>query len=67
MRPEITGETEKGRSMSVLSTLLPANSNLAIAHEAASPNTTLAGTAIAATRRVSSMAASASGSVIAAK
>ena len=63
----MTGETEKGRSISELSRLLPANSNLAIAQEAASPNTTLAGTAMAATSRVSSMAETASGSVIAAK
>ena len=53
--------------MSVFSTLLPLNSNLAMAQEAASPNTTLAGTAIAATKSVSLIAATASGSVMAAK
>ena len=50
--------------MSVVSTLLPLNSNLAMAQEAASPKTRLAGTAIAATSSVSLIAASASGSVM---
>ena len=67
MRPEITGETEKGRSISVFSRLLPVNSNLAMAHDAASPKIRLAGTAMAATSKVSLMAATASGSVMAAK
>ena len=67
MRPEITGETEKGRSISVFSMLLPTKSNLAMAQDAAKPKITLAGTAMAATSRVSLMAATASGSVMAAK
>jgi len=32
--PEMTGETAKGRSMRVMSTLLPVKSNFAIAHDA---------------------------------
>ena len=51
--------------MSVLSTLLPGNSNLAMAQEAARPKMRLAGTAIAATISVSFIAAIASGSLIA--
>ncbi len=65
--PEITGDTANGRSISVISTLLPRNSNLAMAQAAATPNTRFAGTAMAATSRVSCMAATASGSVSAAK
>ena len=38
IRPEITGETENGRSISVISRRLPRNSNFAIAHAAATPN-----------------------------
>ena len=53
--------------MSVIRKLLPLNSNLAIAQAAATPKTRLAGTAIAATISVSWIAASASGSVSAAK
>ena len=34
----MTGETANGRSISVISRLLPWNSNLAIAHAAAMPN-----------------------------
>ena len=63
--PAITGETENGRSISVISTLLPRNSNLAIAQAAATPNTRFSGTAIAAASSVSRIAASASGSTIA--
>ena len=63
IRPEITGETANGRSISVISRLLPRNSNLAIAQAAARPKTRLSGTAIAATSSVSRIAASASGSV----
>ena len=62
MRPETTGETENGRSIRVISRLLPLNSNLAIAHEAARPNATFAGTEIAATVSVSLIAACASAS-----
>ena len=46
--------------MRVMSTALPRKSNLAIAQAAAMPKTALSGTAMAATRRVSLMAASAS-------
>ncbi len=60
--PEITGDTASGRSMSVISTLLPRNSNLAIAQAAASPNTVLIGTTTAAVSSVRRMAASVSGS-----
>ena len=57
-----TGETENGRSIKVISSDLPGNSNLAMAQEAASPNTTLNGTAIAATVSVRRIALQASGS-----
>src|SRR5262245_57963205 len=63
----MTGETENGRSMKVMSKLLPAKSNLAMAQEAARPNTRLSGTEIAATMSVKRIAASASGSRMAAK
>src|SRR5262245_21731248 len=49
----------------MLRTLLPGNSNLAIAHDAARPKTRLAGTAIAATKSVSLIAATASGAEMA--
>ena len=45
----MTGDTENGRSISVIRNALPRNSYLAIAQAAATPNTRLAGTAIAAT------------------
>ena len=64
--PEMTGDTEKGRSISVISKLLPWNSNLVIAQAEATPKTRLSGTAIAAVSNVNSIAANASGSVIAA-
>ena len=67
IRPAITGETENGRSISVISRLLPRNSNLAIAQAAATPKTRLSGTAIAAASSVSRIAASASGSTSAAR
>src|SRR5690606_35921238 len=63
----MTGETENGRSISVVSSALPLNSNLAIAHAAAMPKTRLSGTAMAVTRRVSLIAAQASGSTSAAR
>ena len=56
IRPAITGDTENGRSISVISTLLPRKSNLAIAQAAATPNTRLSGTAIAAVSSVSRIA-----------
>ena len=61
MRPETTGETENGRSISVIRNALKRKSNLAIAQLAASPMTTLSGTAMAATVNVSFSAATASG------
>ena len=60
--PAITGETASGRSMRVMRTLLPRNSNLAIAQAAASPNTVLIGTTTAAVSSVRRMAAAVSGS-----
>ena len=44
--PAITGETLKGRSISVISRLLPTNWNLAMAQAAATPKTVLIGTTI---------------------
>src|SRR5688572_12948551 len=67
MRPEITGDTAKGRSMRVVSRLLPRKLCFAMSQEAAMPKTTLAGTAIAAVTSVSLIALRASGSVNAAK
>ena len=55
----MTGETANGRSMRVMSTLLPRNWNLVMHQAAAMPKTTLAGTAMAAVVSVSLMAASA--------
>ena len=52
----MTGETENGRSISVIRKALPLNSNLAIAQAAATPNTRLSGTAMAATSSVSRIA-----------
>src|SRR5438045_6143165 len=63
IRPATTGETENGRSMSVVSRDLPRNSNLAMAQAAATPNNTLSGTLMAATVRVRRMADHESGSV----
>ena len=54
----MTGETANGRSISVISRLLPRNSNLAIAQAAARPNTRFSGTAMAAASSVSLIAAS---------
>src|SRR3546814_7112248 len=59
IRPDTTGDTEKGKSMKVMSRLLPGKSNLAIAQDAARPKSTLSGTLMAATRRVSLTAANA--------
>jgi len=67
MSPEITGDTENGRSMSVIRKLFPLKSNLAMAQAAATPNTRFRGTLIPAAMRVSLIAARASGSLIAAK
>ena len=65
--PAITGLTENGRSISVRSRFLPRKSNLAIAHAAAMPNAQFSGTEIAAATSVRRIAASASGSTIAAR
>ena len=56
--PDTTGDTEKGRSISVIKKLLPQNSYFATAQAAMTPNTRFSGTAIAATVSVSWMAAS---------
>jgi hypothetical protein len=61
IKPATTGDTENGRSINVMSSVLPRNSNLAIAHAAARPKTTLSGTLIAAMSKVSFIAAHASG------
>ncbi len=53
--------------MSVISSPRPGNSNRAIAHAAATPNTVLSGTATRAASTVSRRAASASGSASAAQ
>ena len=58
----MTGETENGRSISVIRKALPLNSNLAIAQAAATPKTRLSGTAIAATSSVRRIADGVSGS-----
>ena len=65
IKPTTTGETENGRSINVVSNCLPRNSNLAIAHAAATPNTTFKGIAIAAANKVKRMADKVSGCVIA--
>src|SRR5437773_2768840 len=62
----MTGETENGKSIKVVSRLLPGNENLAIAQAAATPNTTLSGTAIAVAVSVRRIAANASESAMAA-
>ena len=51
-RPETTGETEKGMSISAVRSVLPRKSNLATAQAAAMPKIMLAGTAMAATSSV---------------
>src|SRR3981189_2429375 len=61
-RPEITGRTENGRSISEIRKVLPRKSNLAIAQAATRPNARLRPTEIAATISVSLIADSASGS-----
>src|ERR1035437_569257 len=61
-RPEITGLTENGKSISEIRKVLPRKSNLAIPQAATKPNTRLRLTEIAATNSVSLIADSASGS-----
>ncbi len=58
----MTGETANGRSISVISRLLPRNSNFAMAQAAQMPKTVLAGTTIAAVSSVRRIAARVSGS-----
>src|SRR5262245_22430349 len=65
--PEITGETENGRSIRARSSVRPRKRKCAISHEAASPNATLQGTAIPAVSSVSLMALLVSPSEIAAQ
>jgi len=62
----VSGETVKGKSMSVSRMFRPGKRNLAMAHAAATPNTVFSGTAIAAVMSVSLMAAAVSGWVRAA-
>ena len=52
----MTGETEKGRSISVSRKLLPGNSNLAIAQAAMTPKTRLTATEMKAVSSVSRIA-----------
>ncbi len=61
--PATTGDTANGRSMSVMSSVLPRNSNLAMAQAAARPKTRFSATEMTATSSVRRMADSASGSV----
>src|SRR5436309_3390281 len=59
--PEMTGETEKGKSMRVTRKLFPRKENLVIAHDAANPKSRLSTTATVALNAVSLKAAIASG------
>ena len=61
----MTGETEKGSSISVVSMRFPAKSHFAMAQAAATPPNVFTGTEIAATSSVRRMAARESGSLIA--
>ena len=60
-RPEITGETENGRSIRVVSRPRPGKSNRPMHQAAAMPQTAFSGTLIAATIRVSQIELRASG------
>src|SRR6266699_2283684 len=62
MRPETTGETENGKSISVTKKLLPTKLNFPIAQAAATPKIRFSGTAMPAAISVNRIAASASGS-----
>ncbi len=62
INPEITGDTENGRSIKVVNRLLPLNSKRVIAQAAATPNTVFNGTVTAAVNKVNLIAASVSGS-----
>ena len=57
----MTGDTENGRSISVIRNCLPRKSNFAIAQAAATPKIVLTGTTIAAVVSVRRIAASVSG------
>ncbi len=59
--PEMTGETPKGMSIRVVSTFLPVNWNLVMAHAAARPNSVFMGTEIPTASSDSSMADTVSG------
>ena len=59
--PAMTGETENGKSMMVVRIDLPGKLNLATDQAAATPNTTLSGTAMAAVSKVSLTADKVSG------
>src|SRR3546814_15988132 len=61
IRPDTTGDTEKGKSMKVMSRLCPGKSNLAIDQEAARTKRQVNGTLMTATRRVSLRADTAMG------
>ena len=65
VRGEITGDTLKGKSIKVIRRFLPRKSNLAMHQAAATPNTTLSGTAMAQASKVSLMADQVSGLVMA--
>ncbi|KAG1157782.1 hypothetical protein G6F35_019181 [Rhizopus arrhizus] len=66
-RPATTGDTENGRSISVIRNCLPRNWNFVMAQAAATPNTRFTGKAIAATSSVRRIADNASGSTMAAR
>lgn len=58
----MTGDTAKGKSISVIKRLLPRNLNFEMAQAAQTPKTRFAGTTIAAVISVRRIAAMASGS-----
>ena len=63
IKPEITGETVKGRSISAIRKLRPLNSNFPTAHAVTRPKMVFRGTTTMVTIKVSRMAAWASGSL----
>ena len=65
-KPATTGDTANGRSISASSTRLPRKAKRVIVHAVSMPKKALTGITMAATVRLSSSAASASGSAIAA-
>jgi hypothetical protein len=62
---EMTGETAKGRSISVINSSRPGKRKRAIAQAAATPKMTFIGTAMSTTMNVSRSARNASGSLTA--